>query len=214
MTIRRDERRNDIFFVGDTHQRIYKKKAVLSKCGINIRGRSSNLRLNYRTTEETRKYAFAILKDMPFDNLDGEYEAESFCQSLTHGDYPKIMNFKTINDEIEYIVNEINTLTKNGVQLKDICLVARTQKFLADYKRELPILCSISNKKSYHPHPIALLSNHLIIVKPICPAVIPRDSLIRSKLIYQQTARIGLVRSMSILEHFRDRYRDICMGAL
>ena len=133
-----DERRNDIFIVGDAHQRIYQKRAVLSKCGINIRGRSSHLRVNYRTTEEIRKYAFAVLKDIPFDNLDDEYETESLCQSLTHGDYPTIMNFKTANDEYEYIIKEITTLTSNGVQLKDICLVARTHSILNEYKKVLP----------------------------------------------------------------------------
>ena len=137
-TIVSDERPNDIFIVGDAHQRIYNKRAVLSKCGINIRGRSSYLRINYRTTEEIRKYAFAVLKNIPFDNLDDEYEAEFHCQSLTHGDYPKIKNFKTANEENEYIINEVSALAKGGVQLKDICLVARTHKFLDDYKRELP----------------------------------------------------------------------------
>ena len=138
-TIVLEEHRNDIFIVGDAHQRIYKKRAVLSKCGINVRGRSSNLRINYRTTEEIRKYAFAVLKNIPFDNLDDEYEDESLCQSLTHGDYPKIANFKTANEEYKYIINEIYALTKSGVQLKDICLAARTHKLLDDYKRELPI---------------------------------------------------------------------------
>ena len=137
-TIASDERRNDIFIVGDAHQRIYKKQAVLSKCGINIRGRSSNLRINYRTTEETRKYAFAVLKNIPFDNLDDEYETESLCQSLTHGDYPKISGFKTASEELEYIINEITALTSSGASLKDMCLVARTHKLLDDYKRELP----------------------------------------------------------------------------
>lgn len=131
------ERANDIFIVGDAHQRIYNKKAALSKCGINIRGRSSYLRLNYRTTEEIRKYAFAVLKDIPFDNFDDEYETEVPCQSLTHGDYPIINNFKSLNDEIEYILNEIASLGKSGVPLKDICLVARTHKYLDDYKRAL-----------------------------------------------------------------------------
>ena len=45
------EHKNDIFIVGDAHQRIYRNKAVLSKCGINVRGRARKLRINYRTTE-------------------------------------------------------------------------------------------------------------------------------------------------------------------
>ena len=131
------EHSNDIFIVGDAHQRIYKKKAALSKCGINIRGRSNNLRINYRTTEEIRKYAFAVLKDISFDNLDDEYEIGSTCQSLTHGEYPKILNFTNANDEYKFIIDEIKSLTNSGTQPKDICIVARTSSLLDGYKREL-----------------------------------------------------------------------------
>jgi superfamily I DNA/RNA helicase/mRNA-degrading endonuclease RelE of RelBE toxin-antitoxin system len=129
------EHADDIFIVGDAHQRIYKKKAVLSRCGINVRGRSSRLRINYRTTEEIRKYAFAFLKDIPFDNLDDEYEEEERCQSLTHGAYPEIQNFKSAAEEYAFIVNEVKRLTDDGIDLKDICLVARTHTLLDDYIR-------------------------------------------------------------------------------
>ena len=50
-----EEHPNDIFIVGDSHQRIYRNHPTLSKCGINVRGRSSILKINYRTTEEIRK---------------------------------------------------------------------------------------------------------------------------------------------------------------
>nr|MBC8550092.1 UvrD-helicase domain-containing protein [Candidatus Brocadiales bacterium] len=40
---------NDLFIVGDAHQRIYgRNKVVLGQCGINIRGRSRKLKINYR----------------------------------------------------------------------------------------------------------------------------------------------------------------------
>lgn len=58
------EQSNDIFIVCDAYQRSYKNKAVLSKCGINIRGRSSYLKINYRTTEEIRKYAFSYIAQL------------------------------------------------------------------------------------------------------------------------------------------------------
>jgi ATP-dependent exoDNAse (exonuclease V) beta subunit len=46
-----DEDKNDLFIVGDAHQRIYGSKVVLGQCGIKIIGRSHKLRVNYRTTE-------------------------------------------------------------------------------------------------------------------------------------------------------------------
>lgn len=128
---------NDIFVVGDAHQRIYRNKAILSKCGINVRGRARKLRINYRTTEEIRKYAFALLKGVSFDDMDEDYDDGDNCQSLTHGEKPVIQRFNTPEEELEYIVKEIKSLETIGVQRKDICVVARTHKMVNSYKDSL-----------------------------------------------------------------------------
>ena len=128
-----DEHENDIFIVGDSQQRIYRNKAVLSKCGINVRGRSSYLRINYRTTEEIRKFAFGLLNGVSFDDLDEDYDNGKGCQSLTHGDKPEIKQFATPEEELDYIVNKIKELEASGVEKKNICIVARTHKLLDDY---------------------------------------------------------------------------------
>lgn len=128
-----EEHENDIFIVGDSHQRIYKNKAVLSKAGINIRGRSTYLRINYRTTEEIRKYAFAFLKGISFDDLDEGYDDGKQCQSLTHGNKPEVVNFKSAAEEFEYITAMVKKLIEQGIGHKDICIVARTHKLLDDY---------------------------------------------------------------------------------
>ncbi|RKM63015.1 ATP-dependent helicase [Butyrivibrio sp. XB500-5] len=128
-----DEHENDIFIVGDSHQRIYRNKAVLSKCGINVRGRSSYLRINYRTTEEIRKFAFALLNGVSFDDLDEAYDNDKGCQSLTHGDKPEISEFATPEEELDFIVKKIKELEANGVEQKNICIVARTHRLLDNY---------------------------------------------------------------------------------
>ncbi|HHV96806.1 MAG TPA: AAA family ATPase [Clostridiaceae bacterium] len=132
-----EQHKNDMFIVGDAHQRIYKNKVVLSKCGINVRGRSSYLRINYRTTEEIRKYAFGLLKGIPFDNLDIDYDHGKICQSLTHGITPIAKNFNSATEELEYIIDEIKKLQSSGTDLKSICIVARTNKLLDDYIKGL-----------------------------------------------------------------------------
>lgn len=132
-TLTGPEHPNDIFIVGDTHQRIYKKKVALSKCGINVRGRSSYLRINYRTTEEIRKYAFALLKGVTFDDLDNEYDDGKVCQSLTHGSPPTIRCFKSAAEELDYLVATLRDMEGRGVSLKTVCIVARTHKLLDDY---------------------------------------------------------------------------------
>ena len=128
-----EEHANDIFIVGDAHQRIYRNRPTLSKCGINVRGRSSILKINYRTTEEIRRYAFALLNGISFDDLDDGVDLGDRCQSLTHGEKPEIREFKDANAELSFLIEEIGKLQKNGIALSDICVVARTKKLVDDY---------------------------------------------------------------------------------
>lgn len=123
-----EEHPNDLFIVGDAHQRIYKNRTVLSQCGISVRGRSRMLRVNYRTTEEIRTAAFAILKGIAFDDLDGAEDSGDRCRSLTHGEKPIRLFCKDENDEFSQVLSQIKQLTAAGVSMKDICIVARTKK--------------------------------------------------------------------------------------
>ena len=136
-TMMGEEHQNDIFIVGDAHQRIYENHATLSTCGINIRGRSSILKINYRTTEEIRKYAFALLNGISFDDLDDSTDDSGRCQSLTHGDKPEIHEFKDASEELAFIDCEIKRLKESGVSLKDICITARTNTLVNSYQAEL-----------------------------------------------------------------------------
>lgn len=129
-----EEHPNDIFIVGDAHQRIYNKKIVLSKCGINIRGRAHKLKINYRTTEETRAWAFNLLNDIKFDDLDAGEDDNKNYKSLIHGPSPKITNFNNVQEEVDYIVKSIKELNGQGVDLNNICLVTRTDKQLDMYR--------------------------------------------------------------------------------
>lgn len=129
--------KNDIFIVGDAHQRIYKNKAILSQCGINVRGRVDKLRINYRTTEEIRKYACGILGGVSFDDMDEGYDDNDHFHSLTHGSAPEIMQFSTPAEEMEFIAKEIKALEAEGVPLKNICIVARTRELVKTYREGL-----------------------------------------------------------------------------
>ena len=86
--------RNDLFITGDGHQRIYGRSVVLSRCGINIRGRSRKLRLNYRTTEQTRRWAAALLDGRRIDDLDGGADDSQGIRSLTRGPEPQLAHFQ------------------------------------------------------------------------------------------------------------------------
>lgn len=95
-------RANDLFFVGDGHQRIYKRhRTAMSKCGINIVGRSRKLNLNYRTTDEIRRVATALLDGYPVDDLDEGLDSNKGYTSLSHGPLPDIQRTDNLDRAIE-----------------------------------------------------------------------------------------------------------------
>ncbi len=128
---------NDLFIVGDAHQRIYRRKASLGQCGINIRGRGRKLRVNYRTTEETRRFAVAILEGLEIDDLDGGLDDQKGYVSLTHGRPPVIRSFSDFSEEIEFLTKLIESWKAEGFDEASVCLVARTRKLLGVYAGQL-----------------------------------------------------------------------------
>jgi len=123
-----EPRANDLFIVGDPHQRIYGKPVVLSRCGIDIRGRSRKLRINYRTTEETRAWATAVLHSLDFDDLDGGHDPASDYRSLLHGDDPLVQGFEDPADEQKFLVSMLRQLRDEQQSLASTCVAARTNK--------------------------------------------------------------------------------------
>lgn len=131
------EGKNDIFIVGDGHQRIYRNKVVLGRCGINILGRSRKLRVNYRTTEETKKLAVSVLNNIPVDDLDDGADTSNGYVSLMHGEQPEVITADSFIDEADAVVERIEQLEAAGAKLKDICVVARTKSLRDSFGQQL-----------------------------------------------------------------------------
>lgn len=117
---------NDLFIVGDAHQRIYRHKVVLSRAGIEVRGRSKSLKVNYRTTDEVRRWACAQLEQCHIDDLDGNQDSLRGYKSLTHGDMPDILQSASIQDDVMHISNILEELTADGIDPRQVCITART----------------------------------------------------------------------------------------
>ncbi len=129
--------RNDLFIVGDAHQRIYQRPAPLSQAGIEIRGRGHKLRINYRTTEEIRRFATAVLAGETFDDLDEGQDATGDDRSLVHGEPPQLQVFATLEAEGDWIAGQIRKLTGQGLAEADICVVCRTKACLERIGKQL-----------------------------------------------------------------------------
>jgi len=115
---------NDLFLVGDAHQRIYGWPVVLSHCGIDVRGRSSRLKINYRTTEQIRDWAMRVLSGEHFDDLDGASESSVGYRSLLSGPKPTLRHFDDPEEELTWIAARIDDLLRGDVPSSSICVVA------------------------------------------------------------------------------------------
>lgn len=79
----------------------------------------------------------SLLKGIPFDDLDEGFDDGTNCRSLTRGPKPILQHFDELDEEFVYILNEIKALEEDGVSLKDICIVAQTNRLLDDYIQRL-----------------------------------------------------------------------------
>jgi len=131
------DRGNNLFIVGDPHQRIYGRQVTLSHCGIEVRGRSRKLRINYRTTEETRKWAASLLSGLKMDDLDGGSDNLTDYRSLMHGNEPWIQGFNSFQAEAEFIHRQLRQLEQAGVSLSSICIVVRNNALVKSYASQL-----------------------------------------------------------------------------
>ena len=124
---------NDMFVVGDAHQRIYRHKVTLSRVGIDIRGRGRRLKINYRTTDEIRRWATARLANCDIDDLDGQPDTLMGYHSLTHGPQPDEVVHKSRESERDHIGKTIKQLISDGIPDSNICIVVRTNEEVTEY---------------------------------------------------------------------------------
>ena len=71
------------------------------------------------------------------DNFDGEEEEKAGYVSLFHGEKPGYTLFKSQNEEIDYILENIKKLIESGYQYGDIAICARTKDTVKDYRNVL-----------------------------------------------------------------------------
>jgi hypothetical protein len=122
--------KNDLFFVGDRHQRIYDRhKAGMSRSGIDIRGRARKLYINYRTTDEIRRHAVARLEGVEVDDLDDGADDNSRYKSLSHGPAPikeSCLSWEDLITRVKAILADWRVVP-DGVDLGVTCIMAESR---------------------------------------------------------------------------------------
>jgi superfamily I DNA/RNA helicase len=120
---------DDLFIVGDAHQRIYGRRSSLSKVGINIVGRSRKLRINYRTTRQILHWSLALLGETDYDDLDEGIDAHTDAgyHSFLDGAAPTCVGYTTKGDMIEGLVEQVSRWIDQGIDESTIGIAARTK---------------------------------------------------------------------------------------
>lgn len=127
---------DDLFLVGDAHQRIYGHKASMRSCGIDIQGRSRRLRVNYRTTAEIRDYAVAKLEGLEFDDLDGGVDTLAGYRSVRSGRRPVVLSATDDDHEVDLIV-DVLARWRESYPPEALCVAARTRHQARRYREQL-----------------------------------------------------------------------------
>jgi superfamily I DNA/RNA helicase len=116
---------NDLFFVGDGHQRIYNHhRASMSECGIDIRGRGRKLYLNYRTTEQIRLAAVALLEGCEVDDLDEGSDEVRRYKSISRGPAPLLLQVPHLEDAFAKAVEVVSVALTAG---RSVCVMVSTK---------------------------------------------------------------------------------------
>lgn len=107
-------RPNALFFAGDLGQRIFQQPFSWKALGVDIRGRSRTLRVNYRTSHQIRAQADRLLGPVVTD-VDGNSEDRSDTVSVFNGPPPTIQSLKSEGEEITTVGNWMADKAKAGV---------------------------------------------------------------------------------------------------
>ncbi len=118
-------RRNALFFAGDLGQRIFQQPFSWKALGVDIRGRSRTLRVNYRTSHQIRTQADRLLGPVVTD-VDGNNEDRSDTVSVFNGPRPVVRSLKSEREEAAFVGNWIKERAKEGVVPQEFGVFVRS----------------------------------------------------------------------------------------
>jgi superfamily I DNA/RNA helicase len=118
-------RKNGLFFAGDLGQRIFQQPFSWKALGVDLRGRSSTLRINYRTSHQIRKQADRLLGP-EISDVDGNTEGRRGTVSTFNGPPPNIVVAKAPEEEIQAVAKWLAARTAEGVVPHEIGVFVRS----------------------------------------------------------------------------------------
>jgi hypothetical protein len=119
------EKPNVLFFAGDLGQRIFQQAFSWKALGVDVRGRSRTLHINYRTSHQIRMQADRLLGP-ELSDVDGNAEERLGTVSVFNGPPPILRNLDTPEDEIESVAEWLGKITQEGIKPHEIGVFVRS----------------------------------------------------------------------------------------
>jgi superfamily I DNA/RNA helicase len=127
-----------LFFAGDIGQRIFRAPFPWAATGVEIRGRSRSLKINYRTSHEIRRCSDELLPETLVEP-DGTEENRLGVTSIFEGAAPVTQAFDTRTRELNALRLWLDHLSEQGVQTDDIMVLVRSEAMAGEIASELTV---------------------------------------------------------------------------
>ncbi len=124
------DRPNALFFAGDLGQRIFQTPFSWKALGVDVRGRSRTLTVNYRTSHQIRACADRLLGESVAD-VDGLVEVRKGTVSVFNGPKPVVAGQASADAEAESVASWLRARVEAGVQPHEIGIIVRSEAELA-----------------------------------------------------------------------------------
>lgn len=124
------QRANSLFFTGDLGQRIFQEPFSWKSLGVDIRGRSYTLQINYRTSHQIRMQADRLLGPEVAD-VDGVVEDRRGTISVFNGPSPEIQVLDSMEEEQSVVSTWLNELISEGMLPHEIGVFVRSDNELS-----------------------------------------------------------------------------------
>jgi len=120
------ERPDGLFFAGDLGQRIFQTPFSWLSLGVDIRGRSSTLGINYRTSHQIRQQVDRLLPP-ELSDVDGNTEGRRGTVSAFNGPEPMIRVVKSMEEERFVVAEWLQVRVAGGVGPEEMGVLVRSE---------------------------------------------------------------------------------------
>jgi superfamily I DNA/RNA helicase len=118
-------RPNSLFLAGDLGQRIFQQPFSWRALGVDVRGRSHILRINYRTSHQIRVRADRLLGPELAD-VDGIKEDRRGTSSVFNGPEPEIHVLDSAQAESQVVAGWVNQRLGEGIKPDELAVFVRS----------------------------------------------------------------------------------------